>query len=343
MVLIAGLLRDPAMEPPVIDDGSNTQDTTASFYKGKTIKLIVPYDPGGGYDDTARLIIPYLEKYTGARVDIYNLPGAGGLRGANELFNSPRNGLTIGILNGAALITNQLAGVEGAIFRIEEFDFLGRTVADTRVLMVSRQSGFNSFEDIMQSAEPVRIGSSGLGASAYVDAVISREAFKLNLDIIHGFDSSSVIRHAMLRGDIDGTWGSWGSARDGVNSNLEKVVLQSGKKRAKDLADVPTVFDILNETTGQDGVRAMLQAWDALAAVGRPLAVPPGISPIRLRFLRNAVRQASQDPDLLKKAEDSGRPLQYASTEELGDIIREATMMDEQIKQLFIQIFRGEI
>ena len=343
VILIAGLVIGPSVERQDVGDGVDAQALAASFYKGKSIKLIVPYDPGGGYDETARLIIPFLEKYTGSRIDIYNLPGAGGLRGANELFNSPKNGLTIGLLNGAALITNQLAGVDGAVFQIEEFDFIGRTVADTRVMMVSKQSGINSFEDIMNSDNTFKIGTSGLGASAYVDAVISREAFNLNVEIIHGFDSSSVIRHAMLRGDIDGTWGSWGSARDGVDSNLEKVVLQSGRERVKDLSDVPTAFEVLNQYENQERARAMLQAWDSLAAVGRPLAVPPGIPPERLQFLRDTLRQTLQDPELLKTAEESGRPLHYASAEELRVIIREATLMDNEIKQLFIQIFRGEI
>ena len=190
----------------------------AGFYDGNTIKWIIPYSPGGGYDEYGRLIAPFLEKHTGARVDIVNLPGAGGMRGANELFTSPKNGLTIGLINGSALITNELAEMRGADYKIADFQFIGRIVADTRVFVVSEESGFKTFDDVLQAGSDVKMGATGLGGSTYVDAVIAKEAFGLKLDIIHGFDSSSVVRQAMLRGNIIGTWGSWGSALDSVGA-----------------------------------------------------------------------------------------------------------------------------
>ena len=92
-------------------------EDAASFYKGKKIKFIVPYKPGGGYDDYARLLAPVLEKYTGANIEILNKGGAGGMTGANEIFRSPSDGLTIGIINGSAMITNELAEIKGAVIQ----------------------------------------------------------------------------------------------------------------------------------------------------------------------------------------------------------------------------------
>ena len=99
-------------------------DEVGDFYKGNVIKWIVPYDPGGGYDKYSRLIIPYFEKHTGARVDIVNLPGSGGMKGAVEIFNSPSDGLTVGIINGSAMVTNQLAKIEGANYKVGDYNFL---------------------------------------------------------------------------------------------------------------------------------------------------------------------------------------------------------------------------
>ena len=72
----------------------------AEFYKDEAIRWIVPYKPGGGYDEYTRVLAPYFEKYSGARVDVVNLPGSGGMKGAVEIFNSPADGLTVGIING---------------------------------------------------------------------------------------------------------------------------------------------------------------------------------------------------------------------------------------------------
>ena len=80
--------------------------SAAEFYKDNVIKWIVPYDPGGGYDEYSRMLAPYMEKYTGARVDIVNMPGSGGMKGAVEIFNSPNDGTYIGIINGSAMVTS---------------------------------------------------------------------------------------------------------------------------------------------------------------------------------------------------------------------------------------------
>ncbi|MBT8100263.1 MAG: hypothetical protein KJO82_10955, partial [Gammaproteobacteria bacterium] len=152
---------EPTGEPGPPKEG------VAAFYDGRVIKWIIPYSPGGGYDEYGRMIAPYLEKYTGARVDIINLPGAGGMRGVNELFNSTPDGLTIGTMNGSALVMNELAGMRGADYKIAEFAYLGRLVADRRVLVIALDSGYTSFEDLWKLGKQVKIGATGLGGSTY--------------------------------------------------------------------------------------------------------------------------------------------------------------------------------
>lgn len=325
------------------DNGETPKAGPAAFYEGRNIKWIIPYSPGGGYDEYGRLIAPYLEKYTGARVDIYNLPGAGGLRGANELFGSPKNGLTIGLINGSAMVTNELADMRGADYKISEFEFLGRIVSDTRVLVISLDSGYDTFEQIWSAGSDVKIGATGLGGSTYVDAIVANEAFGMNLNIVHGFDSSSVLRQAMLRGNIIGSWGSWGSALDAVDDGRHKVVLQSGKVREADLADVPTAFEMISKTADPEHTEAILSAWEALHAVGRPVAAPPGTDPERLQFLRDAFDKALHDPELLAKAAKSGRIIRYASGAEMADLVSDATTMPDDIRSLLVRAVKGEL
>lgn len=324
-------------------DGGPINTGPAAFYEGKAIRWIIPYSPGGGYDEYARLIAPYLEKYTGARVHTVNLPGAGGIRGVNELFNSPKNGLTIGLINGSALVTNELAGIRGVDYKIAEFEFLGRIVADQRVFVVAVSSGYESIQDVFRANSEFKVGATGLGGSTYVDAVIANEAFGLDLDIVHGFDSSSVVRQAMLRGNISGTWGSWGSALDAVDSGQHKVVLQSGRQRLQELSDVPIAFELVEQTSDPERSRAILSAWEALHEVGRPVAAPPGTQPDRLAFLRQAFAAAMQDPELLEIARETARPLHFASAEEMRRIVTEATAMPDDIRRLFVSAIKGEL
>lgn len=65
MLIVIGLIKSPGIEQKTANNETDPEGIAASFYKGKNIKLIVPHAPGGGYDESARLIMPYLEKCTG--------------------------------------------------------------------------------------------------------------------------------------------------------------------------------------------------------------------------------------------------------------------------------------
>ena len=315
----------------------------AEFYKGNVIKWIVPYKPGGGYDEYSRAIAPFMEKYTGARVDIENIPGAGGMKGANEIFNSPPDGLTVGIINGSAMVTNQLSEIEGASYKIADYNYLGRMVADLRVLAVGTNAPFKSFEDLQNSENDVVIGATGLGGSTYVDAVITGPAFGIKQKVVHGFDNSGDIRQAMLRGDVAAMWGSLGSAVQGVADGDHIIVAQSDLERSPLLPDVPSVFEFVDALPNAEEVKPILEAWDALNAVGRPVAAPPGVPEDRLAFLRDAFAKAMSDPEFVESMTKAERELSFVDGERMGKIAASATNMSPEIKALIVAAVRGEI
>jgi tripartite-type tricarboxylate transporter receptor subunit TctC len=314
----------------------------AEFYKDNVIKFIVPYNPGGGYDEYARMIAPYMEKYTGARVDIENVPGSGGMKGAVEIFKAPADGTYIGIINGSAMVTNQLAEIEGATYKVSQYNYLGRIVADARVFVVGTNTGFNSFEDIQNSGKTIIVGATGLGGSTYVDAVIVGNVFGMNQKVIPGFDRSGDVRTAILRGDVTGMWGSLGSALSGINDGDLKLIMHGEKKSTGALEGVPSIYDIANTMDDSAGKIEILESWEALSAVGRPVAAPPGVPEDRLAFLRAAFDQSMNDPEFLAEAAKSERELSYASGEDMARIAKSATELTPEINEMFVKAIRGE-
>jgi tripartite-type tricarboxylate transporter receptor subunit TctC len=315
----------------------------ADFYKDNVIKWIVPYDPGGGYDEYSRIVAPYLEKYTGARVDIVNMPGSGGMKGAVEIFNSPADGTYIGIINGSAMVTNQLAGIEGADYRVSEYEYLGRIVADKRVMVASKLSGIETFDDLMGNGKPEIVGATGLGGSTYVDAVITGDVLGIDQRVVHGFDRSGDIRTAMLRGDVQAMWGSLGSALSGIESGDHKVILHGEKNPTGILEGIPSIYDIAMSQDDAERKVKILESWEALSAVGRPVAAPPGVPEDRLAFLRDAFSQAMNDPEFVAAAEAADRELSYASGDDMAAIAAAATELEPDVEALFVAAIRGEI
>jgi tripartite-type tricarboxylate transporter receptor subunit TctC len=323
--------------------GGAFAQTAEEFYKGNVIKWIVPYDPGGGYDDYSRMIAPYFEKYTGARVDIVNMPGSGGMKGAVEIFNSPNDGTYVGIINGSAMVTNQLAEIEGANYKVGQYSYLGRMVSDPRVFVAAANSGIDSFEDMQTDGETAVVGATGLGGSTYVDAVIIGNVFGIDQKVVHGFDRSGDIRTAMLRGDVDAMWGSLGSALDGIAAGEHKVILHAEKEPRPEFGDAPSIYDVAAKSADPERAMKILKAWEALNAVGRPVAAPPGVPADRLAFLQDAFDKAMHDPEMVAKAQESGRDLIFASGAEMAEISKAATELDPDIKELFVRAIRGEI
>jgi tripartite-type tricarboxylate transporter receptor subunit TctC len=321
------------------NEQASEKEDVAAFYKGNTINWIVPYKPGGGYDEYSRLLAPYIEKYTGATVVVNNVEGAGGMRGANEIYRAPNDGLTFGIVNGSALITNVLADIEGVVYELDKYSWIGRVVADPRALVVSTDSPYQSYEDLKNSGEPIILGATGLGGSTYVDAVITSEALGLPVEVVHGFDSSSVVQQALIRGDITGMWGSWGSRKDQVESGIARVILQSGDERLKDLPDIPTWLEVVETERGKN----ILEVLESLTSLGRPVAAPPGVPEEKMQFLREAFRKVMEDPDFLAAAEKAGRGLNYAPGDKIAEMAIKATKMPDDIKAIFVKAIKGDL
>jgi tripartite-type tricarboxylate transporter receptor subunit TctC len=342
LVVIVLYLKTGSLNGPAQPD-TVTREDISGVYRDGSIRFLVPSAPGGGFDAYARVLAPYLEKYTGARVRVVNLPGAGGMRAVNELYNSPRDGFTLAIIGGSSMVISKLAGIKGVDYEVDKFEYLGRVAADTRVLIVTRESGITGFDDVMNAGETIKLGATGLGGTGYVDGVIGKEAFGLKLEVIHGFDTLAGVIQAMKRGNLQGAWGPWASVRDTVNSGSERVILQSGRVRNPELPEIPTVFELIDRTADPGRTRLIITAWDALTAVGRPMATSPGTPADRVRFLRDAFRETVLDPEFIRMTQRLDLPVEYASPEEIMAVIRDAVELDPEIEALFSRAVRGEL
>src|SRR4051794_28226125 len=93
-------------------------ESVASFYQGKTVRLIVGFAPGGGYDTYTRLVARYLGKYIPGNptVIVENAPGAGSMVLANQLYNTlPKDGTVVANIGGP-LVLDQVFKSDGVEF-----------------------------------------------------------------------------------------------------------------------------------------------------------------------------------------------------------------------------------
>ncbi len=106
-------------------------DQVADFYRGKSMTLIVATSPGGDYDSRARLLGRHMEKHIpgNPKIIVQNMPGAGGLRAANYLYNAAaRDGTILASLNQQMPLTQAL-GTSGVEFDLNKCAWIGNTMS----------------------------------------------------------------------------------------------------------------------------------------------------------------------------------------------------------------------
>jgi len=106
---------------------TTTAGAQEPFFKGKTVRIIVGFSPGGAFDVYSRVISRHIGKHIDGNpaVMVENMPGAGSLTAANHLYKVAKaDGLTIGNFIGSVLM-GQLLDQPGIEFDARKFEYLG--------------------------------------------------------------------------------------------------------------------------------------------------------------------------------------------------------------------------
>lgn len=299
-----------------------------SVFEGETVKLVVPYSPGGGYDAYARMVAPHLAKELGAKVVIENQDGAGGLLAINNLMAAKPDGTRLAIMNGVGVAGGALADAEGVRFDLEDLSMIGRVAEQKPVFVVGGGTDYKTVEDV-QAGKGFRFASTGPGAADFVNAQMLMQILGIDGRVVTGFEGSDESELAVVRGDVDGQTGDLDSRIDAIEAGDQRPMLVIDAKRAKELPDVPALPELdLNQQE-----QALAESLIDLSAFGRPIVGPPGLPKDRLNCLRQALQRAVESPKLLAEADKQQRPLTWLSGAELDERVKRLADAPEDFKR----------
>src|SRR6478752_7715568 len=121
----------------------------ADFYRGKTLRILVGYGPGTGYDVYARLLARHLSKHLAGQrgMVIQNMPGAASLTMTNYLYIvAPRDGTAIG-RRARGLFIEPLFGNENAKFEGRKYSWIGSMSRDASLCFTWHTSDIKTIDD----------------------------------------------------------------------------------------------------------------------------------------------------------------------------------------------------
>lgn len=312
---------------------SSSSGGGASFFKGKTLILVVPYSPGGGYDQWARLMAPYLKKYLDVgKVEVQNKPGSGGLIGTNAIYTAKPDGLTIGDTNAGGDVFNAMAGRSGVNFDVTKMTWIGRPDNDPHVIAVHPSGNYPDFASMVKSKSTIKSLATGKGSSDYNAAVITYNAFKVPFHMVAAFSGSKDEKAAFLRGD--GQAISLSASDVAQMGGKAKVVVLAANQPFAQLPGVPTVIQEAQQLNLSSDTAAALTAMADVMDLGHAFIGPPGIPAARVTALRDAFQKALNDPQFQAAAKKGGLYLGLESGQDLTTAVADAMQHKDALKPL---------
>ncbi|WP_338824097.1 hypothetical protein MHOCP_22200 [Moorella humiferrea] len=313
LILLAGCGGQKSSGSNSEGKGNASGTAAESFYKNKNVTLIVPNSPGKAMDNYARMIAPYIEKYTGSKVIVKNVVGAGGIVGINELWNSKPDGLTIAFTSVPTILLAQLSGAEGVIFDATKLTYLARVSTEPRVFCVGGKSEFNSINDLAKAGRPIKYPSQGMDEDFFTAAVMAK-ALGFRLNQITGYEGNADTALAVVKGEGDGHITALSDAESMIKAGDKKPLLMFAPQRVKEYPDVPTALEV---TSGE--AQEFMKVVTTMIEMHRCFFGPPNMDAKAVAEMRAALEKALADPELLEKAKSANMPIVFMA----GDILQQ--------------------
>jgi tripartite-type tricarboxylate transporter receptor subunit TctC len=283
----------------------------AQSYPTKSIRVVVPFPPGGGTDIIAREIAQKVAANTGWSVIIENKPGAGGNLGIDAVAKAAPDGYTIGLGQSSNLAINPTLYSKLAYDPLKDLTPIGVVASAPLLIVVAADSPLKSFNDLVvaSKAKPsgLNFAFSGNGTVAHLSGVMLQNQANIKWTLVP-YKGAAQAATDLIGGQVQLYISSVPTLIAQVRLGKMRALAITSSKRGDDLPEVPTVAE-----SGVRGFEAV--TWFGFVA---PANVPKDI----VNRLNLEISKALQSPDVRKKLSDQGADILGGSPEQFGNLIK---------------------
>jgi tripartite-type tricarboxylate transporter receptor subunit TctC len=317
------------------------QALAEEFYAGKTIRVVVGFRPGGGFDKYTRVVARHMSNHIPGRpsLAVENMPGGGSAVAANTMYNKAKpDGLTLWIWH-STLVLRQALGDKKVKFDPRKVGWIGAPSIGTPTCAVMAFTGLKTLEDVINSKKPLKMGGTRAGQPPDDLPKILNLTIGTKFQVISGYKGSSPIYAAMHKREVDGACMGWEGMRTTARSMLEASgddklipILIHRNPQDPEVKDLPQLWDVIKAKAGEEGT-AILNAWLGSYEFVRQFSVPPGTPRDRLLTLRKAFKATLEDPEFLADAKKSKLVITYVSGEEIEGYVKRIVAITPKAKE----------
>lgn len=280
-------------------------------YPVKTIRIVVPYTPGGGVDLIGRVLAQELTKSLGQQVIVDNRPGGSTMIGADAVAKAQPDGYTLLVTSHSTHAFLPNTKTKAPYDPDRDFESVSLLVSQSFVLVVHPSLPVRNVKQLLALAK-VRPGeltysSNGVATGTHFSGELLRSLGKIDIRHIP-YKGGSQSFAALASGEVSMSFGSVASALPFVKAGKVRMIAATGVKRSPAVPELPTIAE-----EGLTGYQ--MTAWSALFAPGRtPKSIVDRLSTEAAKAF-NA--QAVKD-----RLVAFGYDIEVSSPEELGAFVR---------------------
>ena len=280
----------------------------ADDYPSRSIRLIIPFPPGGSNDVVGRIIANQLGQKLGKQVFVDNRSGAGGVVGSDLAAKATPDGYTLLVISIAHAVNPWLYKLP--YDPIKDFVPVSILATGTNVLTVNPNVPVHSVKELLDLAKQkpgvLNYASAGIGSFQH----LSGELFKLmaGVDIVHvPYKGGGPSMLAVIAGEDQVMFSSIVQTVPSIKSDQLRALATGGEQRSPILPDLPTISE-----AGVPGYVAT-NWWGIIAPAGTPQPI--------VDKLHDAIAELLNSAETKKYLDNEGAAPVHMSSAEFGKFI----------------------
>jgi tripartite-type tricarboxylate transporter receptor subunit TctC len=299
-----------------------TGSAAQTGFPARTVKLIVPYPPGGGTDLLARVLAQQLGEKWKQSVIVENVGGAGGNVGAEEVFRAAPDGYTLLFASPGPLATNTFM-YKTMPYDPAKWTAIAVVATSPYVLVVGPQFDASSIAQVIAdaTAKPgaLTAATPGIGSLGQFATIEFEMLAKVKLLQVPYKGLSPAVAD-VLGGSVNMMFDMLATSQPLYRAGKEKIVAVGSTKRVPDLPDVPTLAE-----AGVPGYRAVTFFG---------IVAPPGMPDAPADKINRDVADCMQEPAFIDKTKALGMDLAGGSRADATEFFAdERALWGKVIKQ----------
>jgi len=277
--------------------------SAAEFYKSATVNLLIATAAGSGYDFDGRFVARHIGKHLPGQPNVVaqNMPGAGGVRIANTLYNTaPQDGSHLGLVMNSAAMMQVIKG-PGVQYDISKMQWIGAVSPAVDTMGVWHTQKIASVADATKTVTVA--AATGKGANSSIIPSAMNELLGTKFKVVTGYSGASEMNLAMERGEVGArgtSWASWVTTKmDWIHDKKLILIGYVGPRPSNMPAGVPSLVELAKT---DDDKRVMELVFSG-TEFGRPFVMGPGVPADRVQVMRAAFVAMTKDAEFLAEAQ----------------------------------------